>query len=78
MRPFAVETLSGVFDFNRAPFYQSFMEVRVEGARDRVVVLLHGVDGPLRWRDLEVRGAIVPAGAEPDDPVELVIPARPR
>ena len=28
--PFSVEALSAVFDFNRAPFYQSFMEVRVE------------------------------------------------
>ena len=28
--PFSVEALSAVFDFNRAPFFQSFVEVRVE------------------------------------------------
>jgi uncharacterized membrane protein HdeD (DUF308 family) len=73
--PFAVEALSGVFDFNRAPFFQSFMEVRVESSRARVVLVLHGVEGPLRWRDLELRGAVLPAGALPDDPVEFIIPA---
>ena len=29
--PAGVELLSGVFDFNQAPFFQSLMEVRVEG-----------------------------------------------
>ena len=28
--PFSVEALSAVFDFNRAPYFQSFLEVRVE------------------------------------------------
>jgi hypothetical protein len=31
--PFSVEALSAVFDFNRAPFFQSFAEVRVERSR---------------------------------------------
>ena len=31
--PFSVEALSAVFDFNRAPFFQSFVEVRVERSR---------------------------------------------
>jgi hypothetical protein len=44
--------LSGPFDFNHAPFFQSFMEVRVERSSKRVVLILNGVDGPLRWRDL--------------------------
>ena len=74
--PFTVESLSGVFDFNRAPFFQSFMEVRVEGSNSRVIFVLHGVDGPLRWRDLETRGAAVPIGAGPDDAVEFVVPFR--
>jgi uncharacterized membrane protein HdeD (DUF308 family) len=74
--PFTVESLSGVFDFNRAPFFQSFMEVRVEGTHGRVVFALHGVDGPLRWRDLETRGAVLPIGAGLDDSVEFVVPFR--
>jgi len=72
--PASVEGLSGAFDFNRAPFFQSFMEVRVEGTARRVTLVLHGVDGPLHWRDLQVGGAVVPADRTPDDPVEFVIP----
>ncbi len=74
--PASVEVLSAVFDFNRAPFFQSFMEVRVEGSSGRVRLILHGVDGPLRWRDLQVGGAVVPAGQGKDDPVEFVVPIR--
>ena len=51
--PFSVEALSAVFDFNRAPFFQSFVEVRVERSQGRVVFAVIGVDGPLRWRDLQ-------------------------
>jgi len=43
-----------MFDFNRAPFYQSFVEVRVERSLNRVVFALHGADGPVRWRDMEI------------------------
>ena len=35
--PFTVEGFSGRFDFNHAPFFQSFMEVRVENSNNRVV-----------------------------------------
>jgi uncharacterized membrane protein HdeD (DUF308 family) len=72
--PFSVESLSGLFDFNRAPFFQSFMEVRVERSKKRVVLILNGVQGPLRWRDLQTGGAIVPAGVTRDDYVELQVP----
>jgi hypothetical protein len=72
--PFSVEALSAVFDFNRAPYFQSFMEVRVERSRARAVFTVIGVDGPLRWRDLQSGGEVQPAGAGPDDPVEFVVP----
>lgn len=71
--PFSVEVLSGLFDFNRAPFFQSFMEVRVERSNRRVVLILHGVSGPLHWRDLQVGGAVLPEGARPDDAVEFAV-----
>ncbi|HSD51156.1 MAG TPA: metallophosphoesterase [Candidatus Methylomirabilis sp.] len=74
--PASVEALSAFFDFNHAPFFQSFMEVRVEGSRGRVRLILHGVNGPLPWRDLQVGGAVVPVGQGMDDPVEFVIPMR--
>lgn len=72
--PFSVEALSAVFDFNRAPFFQSFVEVRVERSRQRVVFAVYGVDGPLRWRDVETGGAVVPAGQSAGEPVEIVLP----
>ena len=71
--PASVEALSGIFDFNRAPFFQSFMEVRVEGSARRVRLILHGVHGPLHWRDLEIGGAVRPKGANLDDPAEWVV-----
>ena len=72
--PASPEMLSGVFDFNHAPFFQSFMEVRVEGSARRVRLLLYGVHGLLRWRDLQSGGQVVPGGRGPEDPVEFVIP----
>jgi hypothetical protein len=70
--PSSIETLSGMFDFNRAPFYQSFMEVRVERSKKQVVFFLHGANGPIRWRDLH----IAPDGelsGQPDEPVQFTI-----
>ena len=75
--PFSVEALSAVFDFNRAPFFQSFVEVRVERSRRQVVFAIIGVDGPLRWRDLQIGGSVVPAGRSGDEPVEIVVPFSP-
>ena len=75
--PFSVEALSAVFDFNHAPFFQSFMEVRVERSANRVRLWLYGVDGRLTWKDLQTGGGTVPAGASPGDPVEFVIPMSP-
>ena len=75
--PFHVEALSGVFDFNRAPFFQSFLEVRVERSRRSVVLVLNGVHGPLQWRDLQTSGTVAPADATLDDPVEFIVPMDP-
>lgn len=72
--PASVEGLSGAFDFNRAPFFQSFMEVRVEGSARRIRLVLHGVDGPLKWRDLQVGGNTLPPERGPDDIVEFIVP----
>jgi hypothetical protein len=66
--------LSGLFDFNRAPFFQSFMQVRVERSKRRIVLTLYGTDGPLRWRDLQVGGAILAPNVTLDDPVEFIVP----
>ena len=70
--PVDVETLSGMFDFNHAPFYQSYLEVRVERSRNCVVLALHGVTGPVRWRDVNTAGGGALSGP-PGEPVEFVV-----
>ena len=71
--PFHIEALSGLFDFNHAPFFQSFMEVRVERSKKRVVLILNGVHGPLQWRDLQTGGAAIPSGVTLEDPAEFIV-----
>ena len=52
--PFTAEWLSAAFDDNTAPFFQSFVQVKVEPSAGRVRILPYGVHGRLRWADLEV------------------------
>ncbi|MGE3808477.1 MAG: metallophosphoesterase, partial [Gemmataceae bacterium] len=72
--PSSAESVASVFDYNRAPFYQSFMEIRVEGSKNQVRLLLYGCNGRLRWRDLHHQGQIIPDGQSEDDFVEFVVP----
>ena len=70
--PFSAEWLSAAFDYNVAPFFQSFFEVRVEPSANRVRLLPWGVHGRLRWSDLETSAGLRPAGISADRPVEWV------
>jgi len=72
--PFDSEMVSGAFDFNYAPFFQSFLEVNVERSQKRVRLQLYGVNGPLRWRDIQVGGQVKPADKTDDDLVEFIAP----
>ena len=72
--PLTPETLSGVFDFNHEPFFQGFMEIKVERSQNRVRFLLYGVNGQLRWRDLQIGGQVKPADKSDDDFVEFIVP----
>ncbi len=74
--PSSVETLSGAFDFNRAPFFQSFMEIKVERSQHRVRLLLYGVNGQLRWRDIQAGGQTKPGDKSDDDLVEFIAPLK--
>jgi hypothetical protein len=76
--PFTAETLAGAFNYNHAPYLQSFVEVRVEGSKDQVRLIAHGAHGPLRWQELQTFGAVIPAGATGKDSVEFVVPMPPR
>lgn len=75
--PSTPEGVASAFDFNRAPFYQSFMEVRVEGSANVVRLLLHGSNGRLRWWDLHLQGKVLPTGHKSDDFVEFRLPLPP-
>jgi hypothetical protein len=72
--PFNAELMSGAFDYNHAPFLQSFVEVKVERSASRVRLILHSAAGPVKWRELDVFGAVRPSGAGDDDVVEFVVP----
>jgi len=74
--PFSVEWLSAAFDYNVAPFFQSFVEVRVEASAGRVRLFPWGVHGRLRWVDLQTSPGWRPADGRPDEPVEIVLPIR--
>ena len=67
--PFTAEWVSAVFDDNTAPFFQSFVEVKVEPSANRVRILPYGVHGRLRWRDLASSRS-----GRADDYVEWIIP----
>ncbi len=72
--PSTPSSLSAAFDYNVAPYFQSFVEVRVEPSTSRIRVMPWGVHGRLRWSDLQKSAGLVPAGTSADAPVEWVIP----
>ena len=72
--PSSSEALASAFDFNRAPFFQSFVEVRVEDSTDVVRLLLYGANGRLRWRYLQIYGHVMPDGQADNAPVEFRLP----
>jgi hypothetical protein len=72
--PSSAEALASAFDFNRAPFFQSFVEVRVEGAANVVRLLPYRSSGRLRWRDLQVHGRVIPDGQDDAAFVEFRMP----
>lgn len=72
--PFSAEWLSAAFDANVAPFYQSFIEVRVEASRSRLRLIPHGIHGPLHYADLQMSPGSALSEAEPGTPVEWIIP----
>jgi len=68
--PFSAEWLSAAFDANAAPFYQSFIEVRVEVSQHRLRLIPHGIHGPLRYRDMQLADPSGTVGFDPESPVE--------
>jgi hypothetical protein len=74
--PFSSEYLSALFDYNVAPFFQSFVEIRVERSARRICVLPYGVHGRLRWREIARSPVLRAATGGPDDFAEWIVPMR--
>jgi 3',5'-cyclic AMP phosphodiesterase CpdA len=74
--PFSAEWLSAAFDYNQAPFFQSFMEVSVEPKLNRVRLLAYGIHGPLTWGEMEKSEGLRPAGKTDQDHVEWIFSMR--
>src|SRR6185436_20064143 len=71
--PFSSEWMSALFDYNVSPFFQSFVEVRVERSANRVRIWPYGVHGRLRWRDLARSPVLTATAGGPDDFAEWVV-----
>lgn len=67
--PSSAEWLSAMFDYNNAPFFQSFVVVTFDPATKSVTVKPWGIHGPLTWKDLDRSTGMMPASAKVTDPV---------
>ena len=76
--PSSAEWLSAMFDYNVAPFFQSFVVVTVDPAGKRIVVKPWGINGPLAWSDFAHSPTLMPPGTTPDQPVEWIVSSPPR
>jgi hypothetical protein len=75
--PFTAEWLSAAFDYNVAPFFQSFVEVKVERSTNRVRVIPYGVHGRLTWGELTASKSLRPTGAGNRELVEWIVAMSP-
>ena len=74
--PFSAEWLSAAFDYNVAPFFQSFIEVRVEPSSGAIRLRPYGVHGRLKWRDVAHSEGVRPAGIDIGEFVEWTVPMK--
>jgi hypothetical protein len=62
-----------MFDYNVAPFFQSFVVVTVDPVERRVTIQPWGIHGPLTWRAFDRSAHVMPAGVSLDQPVAWMI-----
>jgi len=74
--PFSAEWLSAAFDYNKAPFFQSFVEVKVEPSRNKVTIIACGPKGPLKWSDMEYSEGAKPINTPNTSTVEWMFPLK--
>lgn len=71
--PASTEWLSAMFDYNVAPFFQSFVVVTVDPVEHRIRIRPWGVHGPLSWNDFDRSEHVVPPGVAENGPVDWVV-----
>jgi 3',5'-cyclic AMP phosphodiesterase CpdA len=71
--PSSAEWLSAMFDYNVAPFFQSFVVVTVDPAGRRITIRPWGVNGPLSWKDFDRSASVLPPETPLDGAVEWVV-----
>ncbi len=71
--PSSPEWLSAMFDYNVAPFFQSFVVVTVDPVGRTLTLRPWGIRGPLTWRDFDRSAGVMPPGASLDQAVEWVV-----
>ncbi len=74
--PFSAEWLSAAFDYNVSPFFQSFMEIRVQKSNNRVLFIPYSQNGRLKWKDITSTEGARTNGASPDDLAEWSLPLK--
>ena len=74
--PFSAEWLSAAFDYNVAPFFQSFMEIKVEKSTGKVKFIPYSQYGRLRWSDITSTEGARPDGANMNDLIEWSLPLK--
>jgi len=74
--PFSAEWLSAAFDYNNAPFFQSYMEINVDPLHNKLKLAAYGIYGPLKWSDMEYSSGVKPVGKSDDDVVEWEFPLK--
>ena len=72
--PFSAEWLSAAFDYNQAPYFQSFMEIRVEKSQNRIRLIPYGINGQLKWSDFATGGSGKPSNAKGSDFAQWILP----
>ncbi|HEV8514289.1 MAG TPA: metallophosphoesterase, partial [Cyclobacteriaceae bacterium] len=72
--PFSAEWMSAMFDHNVSPFFQSFMEIRVERSLRRIVLIPYSNKGRIKWSDITSTAGARTPGATQNDFAEWIIP----
>jgi hypothetical protein len=62
-----------MFDYNVSPYFQSFIEIKVEKSKKRLRLIPYSNNGRLTWGDITSSPSLIPAGTTGADPVEWII-----